>query len=294
MGTSCLVVVNAARDELAAQLADRGAARVRELERLWSRFLPGSEVSRLRGLDGSPAIVSDETYLLVERAVEAWRLTGGRYDPTVLDAVEANGYDRTFGDVPADRARPLPAVHRAPGCAGFRLDRAIHAVTLPPGVGIDPGGIGKGLTADLVAGDVMAAGAAGVLVDIGGDVRVAGAGPDDGAWVVDVDHPLEPDRPLLHLAIADAAIATSSRLRRRWTISGEPRHHLIDPRTGRPTETDVVAATVVAPEAWLAEALTKSVFVSGELDGLPAAASGLVVRGDGSWRASGMLRELVA
>jgi thiamine biosynthesis lipoprotein len=294
MGTSCLVVARAGTDKRADDLADRAASRVHHLERLWSRFLPRSEVSRLRGLDGCPAIVSVETFLLVERAVEAWRLTGGRYDPTVLDAVEANGYDRTFAEVPPDRCEPDGIVGRAPGCQGFHLDRALHAVTLPPGVGLDPGGIGKGLAADLVATDLMAQGAAGVLVDIGGDVRVAGSGPEDGAWVVDVDHPLDPDRHLLHLAVADAAVATSSRLRRQWSIGGTPRHHLVDPRTGRPTETDVVAATVVASEAWLAESLTKALFVSGVLDVLPPGAAGLVVRGDGSWRASGYLRELVA
>ncbi len=219
-----------------------------------------------RGPRGSAILVSPDTYRLVDRAVAAWKQTGGRYDPTVLDAVVANGYDRTFSSIPVDRNEPEPCRRPAPGCATISLDERVHAITLPDGVGIDPGGIGKGLAADIVAEELMAQGAEGVLVDVGGDIRVAGAGPHDGRWIIDVEHPLDPDRTLLHLALHDVGIATSSRLRRQWRMNGIARHHLIDPATGRPTTTPLVAATVIAAETWWAEALTKVLFVSGTLD----------------------------
>jgi thiamine biosynthesis lipoprotein len=101
--------------------------------------------------------------------------------------------------------------------------------------------------------------------------------------VVTVPDPIEPGRELLRLAICDGAVATSSRLRRRWiTASGEA-HHLIDPRTGRPADTDVVAVTVVAAEGWWAEALTKTLFLTGpagldETDDLHA----VIVTADGT------------
>jgi thiamine biosynthesis lipoprotein len=226
--------------------------------------------------------VSPDTFLLVDRAVQAWKLTDGRYDPTVLDALVTNGYDRTFTAIALDQ-RPDPdgpEPEAAPGCASVALDARLHAVTLPVGTSIDPGGIGKGLAADLVAEELLAAGADGVLVDLGGDVRVAGTGPQDGAWVVDVEHPLYGRRSLLHLLLRDAGIATSSRLRRRWHRDGVPRHHLLDPATGRPTLGTLVAATVVAGEAWWAEALTKAVFVGG-LEAA-AGASALLVDDDGT------------
>ena len=271
------------------------AATICELERRWTRFDPGSELSRLNGAArGRPTLVSPETYRLVERAVEAWRLTAGRYDPTVLEAVIDSGYDRTFTEIRPDRrGTGDETLHPAPGCEGIELDDRLHAVTLPPGVGIDPGGIGKGFAADLVAALVVSQGADGVLVDIGGDIRVMGDGPEDGRWVVDVEDPRNADRPLLHLALSDAGIATSSRLRRRWLVDGAERHHLIDPATGRPTVTPLVAATVIAGEAWWAEALTKAVFVAGTLDAA-AGASVVTVDETGARRATDDLMELIS
>jgi thiamine biosynthesis lipoprotein len=289
MGSSARVIVLGGPPGL-----DRRAEeRVADLERRWSRFLPQSELSRLNDAPrGRPTIVSPDTFLLVDRAVQAWKLTDGRYDPTVLDALLANGYDRSFtairpdcgGD--PDEAHP----HPAPGCSAVALDARLHAVTLPVGTSLDPGGIGKGLAADLVAEELMAAGAEGVLVDLGGDVRVAGAGPHEGAWVVDVEHPLHGPRPLLHLLLRDAGVATSSRLRRRWHRNGVPRHHLLDPATGRPTLGTLVAATVVAGEAWWAETLTKAAFVGG-LEAVTGA-SALLVHDDGACTGTADLLEL--
>ena len=75
--------------------------RVEELERRWSRFRPDSEISRLNALAGSPMAVSPETLGLVGRALEGARVTGGRYDPTVLGDVLRTGYDRSFEEVGA-------------------------------------------------------------------------------------------------------------------------------------------------------------------------------------------------
>ncbi len=267
-------------------LVHQAAARIADLERRWSRFTPDSELSRLNAGPGDVAtIVSPDTYRLVERSVGAWHLTNGRYDPTVLSAVIANGYDRTFSSIPSDRHVSTPRPQRAPGCGEIGLDSRIHAITLPAGVGIDPGGIGKGLAADMVAEELMARGAHGVLVDIGGDIRVCGTGPHDGSWVIDVNHPLHPERTLLHLALTDAGVATSSRLQRRWDLNGISHHHLIDPATGGPTTTPLVAATVIAGEAWWAEALTKMLFVTGDLDTVPNA-SAMTVDDTGRCRAT--------
>jgi len=108
----------------------------------------------------------------------------------------------------------------------------------------------------------LAAGADGACVNLGGDVRVAGTGPrsSDGAWTVSIDHP-HLDQPLARLGLRDGAVATSTTLRRRWRVGGVERHHLIDPRSGLPADTDLELATVVAAEAWQAEALTKSVLL---------------------------------
>jgi thiamine biosynthesis lipoprotein len=284
MGTTGLVSVIGQAD-----LADYAVTRVEALERRWTRFDTESELSRLRVSGGRPVKVSPDTLQLVTVACEASRLTNGLFDPTVLDAMIANGYDRTFADL-RDRPAPTTSPRPAPGIASIRVDSERQTVTLADGVGIDPGGIGKGLAADMVADELMQRGARGVLVDIGGDICCRGAGPWDGAWVVDVAHPFR-DAALLHLALRDAGIATSSCLRRRW--AGGARHHIVDPATGRHTATAIVAATVIAAAAWRAEALAKAVIVAGDL-AAAAGASAIAVDAEGAVRATPDLLELVA
>ncbi len=249
------------------RLVEEARRRIAVLESRWSRFIPGSEVSRLVGAGGRPVAVSADTRLLVSLAVEAWHRTAGAFDPTVLGAMVRAGYDRTFDDVAAHPAAGDSDLTF--GCGDIEVDG--DTVRVPLGVGFDPGGIGKGLAADLVAGEALADGAAGVCVNIGGDLRVAGEGPGDGdgaergaggGWTVAVEHPARP-APLAVLGVTSGAVATSATLRRAWVVGGRPAHHLIDPATGRPTEGEVVLATVVASHAWMAEALATAVVVRG-------------------------------
>jgi len=156
MGTRAHVIVHARELDLADVLARAAVARLHALEARWSRFRPDSEVSALNDADGARTTVSSETALLVERSIEAWHRTDVAFDPTVLPALVAAGYDRDFSAVREQPSAQAPPV-AAPGCEGIVVDAA--SVTLPPGVRIDPGGIGKGLAADLTVDLVMHAGA---------------------------------------------------------------------------------------------------------------------------------------
>ena len=165
---------------------------VHRLEGRWSRFLPTSEVSRLNRRSGEAVVVSPETLELVERACTAARVTEGRFDPTVLGDVLRAGYDRSYEELVAvppstTVAGPGTASTLRRGVDDIEIDRASSTVRLPAGTGFDPGGIGKGLAADLIADAVDARGAAGVLVNIGGDLRAIGCGPDGDDWSVDLD-----------------------------------------------------------------------------------------------------------
>jgi thiamine biosynthesis lipoprotein len=130
-------------------------------------------------------------------------------------------------------------------------------------VRVDPGAIGKGLAADLVVSELLARGALGALVDVGGDIRAAGRAPTPDGWVVAVEDPWDPAVEIARFAVADGGVATSSVVRQRWRVDGAPMHHVIDPRTGAPAGTDLASATVVAGEAWWAEALATAALVSG-------------------------------
>ena len=264
--------------------AERARRRIDDLERRWSRFLPDSELSELTRRAGEWVTLSPDSRFLVERALEAWRLTVGRFDPTVLNALIEAGYDRTFEELVKGGTRRGPRGAEPPlgqaaenarivSAAGIEIDG--NRVRLPAGVGFDPGGIGKGLAADLVVAETLAAGAAGACVNLGGDLRVAGEPPDGrpsadspsaeppAAWTVAVEHPSAPE-PLALLGLRDGAVATSTTLRRRWTAAdGQERHHLIDPWTGAPSTSDLTLAAVVAAEAWAAEVLAKAVLLRG-------------------------------
>ena len=261
MGTDVHVVVVGG----SVTLVETARERIDDLERRWSRFRPTSEVSLLNQMAGHPVHVSWETLELVRRGIEGAALTGGSFDPTVLGDVIRAGYDRTF-ELLDERSGPGRSELRA-GVRGIVIDDAASTVTIPAGVGFDPGGIGKGLAADLVSEDLLARRARGVCVNVGGDLRVEGEPPYGEAWSVGVVHPFRRDR-LVRIGVESGAVATSMRTRRVWGHPSEPAHHLIDPATGRPARSGLASATVIARRAWQAEVLAKGAFVSGLAEGL--------------------------
>jgi FAD:protein FMN transferase len=248
--------------------SDGGAATMAELERLeqcWSRFRPGSELCTLNRSTDPCVSVSPDLALAVERAVLAWELTGGRFDPTVHDAVLAAGYDRDFPELRDLTVAPSTGAP-VPGCADVRVDDD-GRVHRPTGLTLDLGGIGKGLAADLVIGFLVDRGCRSASISVGGDVRVGGESPE-GGWRIPVEDPFDEAARMFDVAIDDGAIVTSTTRFRRWqTSDGGWAHHLVDPTTGLPAASGVAAVVVIAAEAWWAEALAKGALVAGPDDG---------------------------
>lgn len=249
------------------ELAELARETIDDLEQRWSRFLATSEVTRLNERAGRWTRVSEPTLELVGRAVEGWQRTAGRFDPTVLGDVVRAGYDRSFDAMDRIADRPAPASDLGRGAIGIAVDRAEQAVFLPEGVGFDPGGMGKGLAADLAAHTVSDAGAAGVLVNVGGDLRAIGCAEGGDDWTIDLD-PAASGLPIARVTFEEGAVATSTTLRRTWQADGGAMHHLIDPTTGRPAARGVVAASVVSARGWQAEILTKAALVAGVDEGV--------------------------
>lgn len=245
-------------------LPDVARARLEELEALWSRFRPDSELCALNAAAGGPAVrVSVETVAVVKAAVDSWRVTGGLFDPTVLPALTAAGYDRSFDVLPA--ATPeAPGAAEVPGCSGVEVDLDRCTVRLPAGVALDLGGIGKGFAADIVARELVASGAGGACVNLGGDLRCLGQPPASHGWTVGVAaENSDEEGDLAGLALREGAVATSTVRRRTWMRADQRCHHVIDPRTGVPGDSDLVAVTVLAAEARWAEAFTKAALLAG-------------------------------
>ena len=268
MGTDCeLTVYGAGAEEFAAM----GVQRVELLEQCWSRFRPSSELMHLNSLAGTgPVSVSDDLFTLVDIMLEAWKSTGGLFDPTVINSMNALGYDRDFASVIARDAIAVVTaqITRAPGMGDVVVDEEAMTVSLPAGVGVDPGAIGKGLAADIIVEELMNAGADGVLVNLGGDIVFAGAPGSDAPWVIailDERLPLDSgDRVVRHLEFEagtdHGAVATSTTLKRVWANG---RHHVIDPRTGDVARTDLVQATIAASTGWWAEVAATTALLLG-------------------------------
>ena len=247
MGTEVELLLDAPDGERAERALDRAESEFERFEQVMSRFRDDSELSRLNRngrIDGA----SPDLVRVVELALAARERTGGRFDPTVHDAVVAAGYDRTFADVPAEAPGPAPSP--AP-CGG-----AVHVdgptIELGPSTRLDLGGIGKGYAVDRVAELLALAGPC--LVNAGGDLAVRG-----GAWPVGVTDEIT-------LELTRGGIATSGRDRRHWRVAGTEMHHLIDPSTGRPADGDLVSVTVVADSAANAEVLAKAAFLGAVVD----------------------------
>ncbi len=275
MGTwSHVMVVNGDQ-----KLIERAAGRLDHLEQLWSRFLPDSDISRLNRAHHGATPVAPETIRLVQQAVKAWQLTSGAFDPTILPALEAAGYDRNFDELAPETAASRTNPQRG-GCPKISIDADSQTIDLGPNNSFDAGGIGKGFAADLVANEIIAEGAGGVLVNVGGDMRMIGTPPDGEFWAVELDEPSAPGAPRLTIAMKEGAVATSTPTRRRWQKNGQQQHHLIDPDTLRPIRACNQLVTCIATEAWWAEAMTKKLVRPSALLTESDACSALVVDAD--------------
>jgi thiamine biosynthesis lipoprotein len=244
MGTEIELLVEA--DEASNALA-AAEAEFHRLEALLSRFRLDSELSRLNeagALGAGPDLLQ-----VVEIALAARDTTDGRVDISVHDALVAAGYDRSFELVARDAAAPAPRPAQHPG--GFEVRDGV--VYLEPGVRLDLGGIGKGYACEHAAEILGTAGPC--LVNAGGDIATRA-----GRWTVAIEAAAEP----LTLELSGSnALATSGRDLRRWRRAGRELHHLIDPATGLPSESDLLRVTAVAHDAVAAEIAAKALFLAG-------------------------------
>jgi FAD:protein FMN transferase len=254
MGSDAHVIVDAADTRAALDFAE---SRTRDLEARWSRFVDTSELAAVNASLGAPVVVSAETLDVVRLALDAWRTTGGLFDPTVLGALRSAGYRRSFIEGIFETGGPTDV----PGGDAIEIDDMLGAVIAH--APIDLGGIGKGHAADLVATELVEGGASRTIVNLGGDVRVAGGGENARIGIEDPTAPGS-GRVIDTVVVASGAVATSSVMRRRWNGG----HHIIDPRTGRPSDTDLVAVSVLAGTCAWAEVYAKASVIAGSTGAL--------------------------
>jgi FAD:protein FMN transferase len=263
LGTTALVAVTEPEALLAAR-----ATLLRELRAVdlaCSRFRPDSELQRLNRADGAPCRVGDVLWEALGAALETARMTGGLVDPTVGKAMRLAGYDRTFSRLALRDGALVPAAFvPARRWAEIELDADLRTARLPPGVELDLGASAKALTADRIARDIALSTGAGTLVSLGGDIAVAGAGPE-GGWVVALadDHSIPARQVPTRVSIEAGGLASSGIRVRRWRTAGGEQHHILDPRTGRPARSPWSTVTVAAATCLDANAASTAAIVLG-------------------------------
>jgi thiamine biosynthesis lipoprotein len=239
MGTDAQLLV--VTDDVRAGEEDLLAAQedLRETERVLSRFREDSELSQLNR-EGS-LVAGERLLAAVRTAIRAHALSGGLLDPRVISSLESLGYRESLprDEVEvSERPKPLPPVNDMESW----IEEETGRITLPFGTRLDLAGVGKALGIGWAA--LRLAGRhAGILVDVGGDMVALGYDGQGEPWRVAVSH----GEVVGEFEGTPLAVATSTTTLRAWKADGKAVHHLIDPRTGEPSEGEFAYATATAP-----------------------------------------------
>jgi len=266
-GSTCIVsVIDDDGHDSAREAVEQAQTALLAWHGQFSRFLLGSELSRLNANDAWTVSVSPLMVRLLQAVAQAGTISNGLVDATLIDAIERAGYTQTLGEsIPLEAALALaparkPArARRDPLWAGLQVDWRNASVTRPPGAKIDSGGLAKGLFADVLAERLVRH--AGFAIVCAGDLAIGGGRKIPRP--VNVESPF--DGRILHtFELSEGGVATSGIGRRSWLDGhGRPAHHLLDPLTGTPAFTGVVQVTALAQSALMAEIRAKAAILAG-------------------------------
>jgi thiamine biosynthesis lipoprotein len=252
----------------AASALDQAQRVFLEVAATCTRFDPLSPLMSANAAPRQWHVVPQVLFAALTEAHAAHLETGGAFDPRVLRRLEAWGYDRTLAFHAGDVSLP-GSPHEATPERSSRLRKGWHpkfdSARSAVRIGREPvdlGGIGKGLAVRWASAALENAGDA-FLVEAGGDLYAAGAGPDGDGWRVGVEDPRGGTEPLAVLSLADLGCATSSVRVRHWRVGGRAVHHIIDPGTGAPADSGLLSVTVVGPDPARAEVWSKALFLAG-------------------------------
>jgi len=224
-------------------------------EQALSRFRRDSELGKLNR-EGT-VLAGERLLTAISETARAYEWSGGLLDPRVIDSLESYGYR---GALPKGNVGQLAAAPKPLGPAEIHawIKEGSGRITLPLGTRLDLAGVGKALGIGWAARHLI--GHAGLLVDVGGDVIALGHDERGEPWRILVNH----DQVVGEFSGSRLAVATSTTTLRSWTVAGREAHHLIDPRTGAPSESETLFATVAASTILEADLAAKLLVIEGE------------------------------
>ena len=243
-----------------AALVDQVFQLMAELENLFSRFVPESEVSAINRQAGQRVQVSPLTLELVELGLEMGQITGGAFDITIGAVLDLWGFGSDLRRLPGEEE-----LDRALATVDFtqvEVDRENSAVRIPEGAVLDLGGIAKGFIVDQGTKILREAGVERALINAGGDISVVGRRPDGRPWRVGVQDPDQPSSIRYIMPLDDRSVVTSGDYQRYFMVGNERYHHIIDPSTGYPAR-GLRSVTIVGDNPAVCDAISTAVFVLG-------------------------------
>lgn len=254
------VMTLTAYGERAQEAIEASVTRLFELDALLSVTREESEIARLNAANGADVRVSQEVYDLIGIAVDYSKQFSGYFDITISPVVSLWGFYTDTFRVP--NKAELEAVMTSVDYRNVVLKEDL-TVALQNGAQIDLGGIAKGYAADVVREILTAYEIDSAILDLGGNVLAFGFKADGSGWNVLVRDPFETGSQLCLLSVSDKALVTSGSYQRYFEENGVRYHHIMNPETGRPAESDLVSVTVITDEATYADALSTALFVMG-------------------------------
>lgn len=256
MNTYMTLTVYGENGETALEAAEE---RIHAVEALWSVTDAASDIYRANHSGGQTVSVHEETANLLSFALDMAQKTGGALDPTIYPVLTAWGFTTDSKQVPTQEqiAEQLPQVDYS----RIRLEGT--SLTVPAGMQLDLGAVGKGYAADVVTDVLKAHGIESAVLSLGGNIQTIGSRPDGSQWRIGIRAPWE-DGNLGVLETSDAAVVTSGGYENYFEdADGHIYWHILDPATGYPADSGLQSVTIIGKEGRLCDALSTALFVMG-------------------------------
>ena len=235
--------------------------RISELDNLLSTGKADSEVSRLN--DTGKAVLSETSISLVKKSLELNKQTGGLFDITIYPLMELWGFPSKNYKVPSDKE--IKENLKNVGSDKIIFDENTGKISFKnKGMKIDFGGIGKGYITDELVKILTDEGVESAIINLGGNVFGLNKKPDGSLWNVAIRDPDEPENYMAAIRIGNSAVITSGGYERYFEENGKIYHHILNPKTGKPSDSNLKSVSIVSKNATLADALSTSLFIMGE------------------------------
>ena len=278
MYTTCTITVLSHSPDKAKEAIDAGFAEIKRLEALLNYYSTDSEITAINNNAGkSPVKVSKETLDIIAKALAIAEATGGAFNPTIGPVMKLWEFSRQETEHPLPSGQIISETLKLVDYSRININEADSEIFLmDKGMEIDLGGIAKGYAADKAIGTIRAAGVSSALVSIAGDIKGTGLKIDNKPWRVGVQDPRSKSSEsqekeyeiITTINLSDKAISTSGDYQRFFFKDGKRYHHIIDPRTGYPTESSLISVSVMASEGYMADGLSTGIFILGPERGI--------------------------